>query len=193
MKSIKTFLVTTITGGILFSLPLILLVTVFMKIHNGFVKILTPLAKKMPDIFLGFDGSQILAVLSLLVSCFLGGLIFRISFVKRLVSMLEDNVLSHVPGYTMMKSMTAGAIGKENEDSLKPVLVNDGDTWNIGFLAEEAEGFCAVFFPEAPLCNSGELKIVPAATVRKIDLPINKVALSIKNFGKGSIQWVPKD
>jgi uncharacterized membrane protein len=166
---------------------------VFIKIHAALAIISTPLAKKLPDIFLGFDGSQILAVLLLLIICFIGGLIFRSSSVKQLIGKLEDNVLSHIPGYSMMKSMTAGAVGKENEDTLKPVIVQDGDTWNIGFMAEEADGFCSVFFPEAPLCNSGELKIVPASSVKKIDLPVNKVALSIKNFGKGSIEWVKKD
>lgn len=32
---------------------------------------------------------------------------------------LEDNELSHVPGYSMMKNMAAGAVGKENADALK--------------------------------------------------------------------------
>jgi len=193
MNSVKSFLVTTITGGILFLLPVVILVTIFIKMHAILVKISTPLAKKLPEFFWGIDGSQVLAVVILLVICFIGGLLFRSSAVKKMIGKLEDNVLSHVPGYSMMKSMTAGAVGEENKDSLKPVIVQDGDTWNIGFMAEEADGFCSVFFPEAPLCNSGELKIVPASSVKIIDMPVNKVALSIKNFGKGSIEWVKKD
>lgn len=46
-------------------------------------------------------------------------------------------------------------------------MVQDGDTWNIRFVAEEADGLCAVFIPEAPLCHSGELKIVSATSVKK--------------------------
>lgn len=190
MKSIFQFLRTTLSGGILFLLPIVLLITILNKAHLMLVKISAPLAKMLPDFILGIDGSRLLAILLLVMGCFIGGLLIRSPRVKRGVSTLEENVLSYLPGYSLVKSIAADAIGEKIEHSMTTVLVQDGDTWNIGFLVEEGEGLCTVFFPEAPRHDSGEVKIVPAAMVRKIGVSSNKAARSLKSYGKGAIQWM---
>ena len=95
-----------------------------------------------------------------------------------------------MPGYTLVKSITADAIGEKVENKLTSVLVKDGDSWRIGFLVEEGGEMCTIFLPEAPRHDSGEVKIVPAAMVRKINMPSNKVAQSLKNFGIGALDWL---
>jgi uncharacterized membrane protein len=193
MKSILSFLRTTITGGILFLLPVVLVVTIFIKIQQVLLKISAPLARRLPDIFFGIDGSEILAILLLILLCFLCGLLFKTDFFKKIISTLEDKILSFLPGYSLMKSIASDSLDKGNKDGLKAVIVQDEDKWNIGFLVEEAEGLCTVFIPEAPQSSSGEIKIVPSARVKKIDQPANKVSYSIKNFGKGAIGWLKKN
>ncbi len=192
MKPIVQFLRTTLTGGILFLLPVVLLLMVLSKAHAIFVKVSAPFAKKLPDIIFGFDGSNLVAILFLIVLCFISGLLFRTAAVKRWIGALEENILSFLPGYALIKSITADAVG-EKVEGMHPVLVQDGDAWNIGFLVEEAEGLCTVFFPEAPRHDSGEIKIVPAASVKKLAVPTNLVARSFKNYCKGALKWIPKN
>lgn len=190
MKSLTHFVRHTLTGGILFLLPLVLLIMALNKAHLMLLKISTPLAKLLPDIILGLDGSNILAIFLLLVLCFIGGLFFRSARIRQGISKFEENVLSYLPGYSLVKSITTDAIGHRDDQSLHSVLVQDGDDWNIGFLVEEGEGWSTVFFPEAPRHDSGEVKIVPSSRVRKLDIPVNLVTKSLKSYGKGAIAWL---
>lgn len=190
MKSILHFFRATLTGGILFLLPMVLLIMMLDKAHIILLKISSPLAEELPELIFGLDGSNLLAVLLLIIVCFISGLFFRSSRVRRWVGRLEENVLSYVPGYAMVKSITTDAIGDTTEHNMTTVLVRDGDTWNIGFLVEEDGGFCTVFIPEAPRHDSGEIKIVPAAWVKKIDVSSNKAARSLQRYGKGAVHWM---
>src|SRR5580765_8521422 len=148
MKGLSRFIVDVFKGGILFLLPVTLLIMIFAKINGFMLKISEPLSRRLPDIFFGFDGSRVLAILLIVFICFLAGLAFRSRAVRRLIEKLEGKVLSHIPGYTMFKSLAADTVGAENEQELKSVLVQDGDSWELGFLIEEENGYCAVFFPE---------------------------------------------
>jgi len=193
MKPILAFLRTTLTGGIIFLLPVTLLIIVLKKAFDLLAQISAPIARKLPDFFFGLDGSKLIGILLLVLICIISGLAFRSVRLKRLVGKLEDNVLSLLPGYTLMKSITADAVGEKVDQSLQPVLVQDGDSWNIGFLVEEGEGLCTVFFPEAPRHDSGEVKIVPADTVKRVNVPSHLASRSLKSYGKGALKWTKKD
>ena len=190
MTSLFHFLRTTITGGILFMLPTVLVIIIVNKARLILMTISAPLAKRMPELIMGLDGSNLLAIGLLIVICFVSGLFFRSLRVRKAVRGLEDGVLSYLPGYQLLKSIAADAIGYTTENIMATVLVSDGETWNVGFLVEENKEFCTVFLPEAPRHDSGEVKIVPAAWVRKTGVTTNKAARSLKMYGKGVIGWM---
>ncbi len=190
MKSMFQFLRITISGGILFLLPVVLIVILLNKARVILLKISQPLHKFMPDLIMGLDGANLLAIILIIVTCFIGGLIFRSPLVRRGISGLEENVLSYFPGYAMLKSITTDAIGDATEHNMTTVMVRDGDTWNIAFLVEETAKYCTVFIPEAPRHDSGEIKIVPADWVKKTDVPSSKAARSLQRYGKGAAKWM---
>ncbi len=190
MKILIQFIRSTLIGGILFLLPVAMLLMMLNNVHLMMTKVVAPLSDRLPDLMLGFDGSRLLALVLLVLLCFASGLLVKSALIKRWISRLEDQVLAYLPGYAMLKSLTASAVGEEIDNSLKTVLVQDGDTWKIGFLVEEGEGFSTVFFPDAPRHDSGELKIVPTGSVRKVNISSNKAAKSLNSFGKGAIQWM---
>lgn len=192
MKSILQFVRATLTGGILFLLPLVLLMGILNKAHEIFLKISKPLAERLPNIIGGFDLHNLIAILILVTVCFICGLLFRHKLTKRWIGNLEENLLSYLPGYTLLKSIVAGAVGEEIEHGLSTVMLynQDEEAWVIGFLVEEGDGLCTVFIPEAPRHDSGEVKIVPAANVKKVKVSSYKAAKSLKSYGKGAIQWL---
>jgi len=190
MKALYRFIVNTFTGGILFLLPVTLLIMILAKINGFMLTISEPLAKRLPDVFFGFDGSRLLAILLIVFICFLGGLAFKAKLVRGLIGKLEGKVLSHIPGYAMFKSLAADTVGAESEENLKSVLVQDGDCWVIGFLIEEENGYCTIFFPGAPKTDSGDVKIMPSNLVKQLPATTSQVDFSFKNFGKGAIKWV---
>lgn len=189
MKSINQFLRDTLTGGILFLLPVVIIIMVLKKAHDILLKISAPLANVMPDILFGLDGSNVLAVLLLILFCFIGGMLFRFMSIRKLLGKIETNVFSYLPGYAMIKSITADALGATEQGGLHPVMVEDGDSFKIGFKVEEFEGMCTIFFPEAPKHDSGEVKIVPVARVKMLKVQTHVVTKSLKNYGKGALQW----
>jgi len=189
MKSLFPFIRTTLTGGILFLLPTVLLTMILSRAYQILIKLSAPLARKMPELIMGLDGSNLLAILLIVVICFFGGLVFRSRRVRRWIGGLEETVLVYLPGYFMLKSIAADAVGN-SDHNMTSVLVKDGDTWNIGFLVEEDAKYCTVFIPEAPRHDSGEVKIVPAEWVKKVNVGANKTALSLKRYGKGALGYV---
>ncbi|MBA4320126.1 MAG: hypothetical protein C0412_17135 [Flavobacterium sp.] len=192
MKSISRFIANTFTGGILIMLPLVLIFVLFGKINNYLLKISEPIAKRLPDLFLGFNGSKLLAIILLILICFFCGLAFQSQLIRKWVGQLEENVLCHIPGYTMIKSVLVDAVGADVENNMTSVLVKEGDGWLIGYLVEENDAFCTVFLPGAPKPNLGRVKIVPLSTIKKIDVSTNDVALSIKNYGRDGLSWMKK-
>jgi uncharacterized membrane protein len=190
MKSLLQFIRATLSGGILFLLPVVLVIMMLSKAHQMMVKLSGPLANLMPERILGLDGSRILALLLLILICFIAGLFIKSKRVKKQLTKMEDNLLVFIPGYQLLKSITADTLGESDEKGLKPVMVKDGDGWKIGFLVEEKNGLSTVFIADAPSHDAGEVIIFPTELVKSIPLPSNKVILSLKNYGKGAIDWI---
>ncbi|OYU55410.1 MAG: hypothetical protein CFE25_10780 [Chitinophagaceae bacterium BSSC1] len=160
------------------------------KAHQIMVKISGPLANLLPDRLMGLDGSMILAVILLVFLCFFAGLLIRSKRVKKQMGRLEDTLFVYIPGYLLLKSIAADTVGESEATALKPVVVKDGDAWKIGFLVEEKEGLSTVFIADAPRHDAGEVLIFPSELVKRINVPNNKVIQSLKNYGKGAIDWV---
>jgi uncharacterized membrane protein len=190
MKSLVAFLRATISGGILFLLPIVLVIMMLGHAHQIMVKISGPLATLLPDRLFGLDGSMILAVILLILICFFAGLLIKSKKVKQQMSRLEDTLFVYIPGYLLLKSIAADTVGEKEASALKPVMVKDGDAWKIGFLVEEKAGLCTVFVADAPRHDAGEVLIFPSELVKLINVPNNKVIQSLKNYGKGAIDWV---
>jgi len=190
MKSILSFIRTTITGGILFLLPVILLIMIFTKALHILQIVSVPISKELPDIIFGLNGSNLVAIVLLVLICFVSGLLFRTKLVKSWVKKLEDKLLIHIPGYILIKSITAGAMGEQSEDDMVPILIREDDSWNMAFLVEKGEKFSTVFIPDAPRHDAGEVKIIPTDRIEKIDVSASKFTQSLKTYGKGAMEWV---
>ncbi len=189
-NSIIKFIRATLTGGIIFLLPIVLFSIVLAKAIEILIKISQPLANVMNEKVFGFDGSMLVAIVLLVIICFIGGLLFRSAVVKKWIAKLEDNMLIFLPGYALIKSITADTLGEQVENELKPVLVKDEENWNMGFLVEEDERYATVFVPDAPRYDAGEVRIVPIANIKKLNVSVRKFSQSIKNFGSGTLHWL---
>lgn len=189
MKSVLSFIRTTLTGGVLFLLPVILIVFLLKKAFEFIAPIAAPFSRFLPDMFLGFDGSRLAAILLLVLLCFLGGLLFRSRRVQKWVQSLENNVLSYIPGYFLIKNVAADIVGSRDEHNMKPILVKEEDSYSIGFLVEEVDGWSTVWLPETPKQDSGNAIIIPSDKVIRLDTNTFQLRHSLKVYGKGVIQW----
>jgi uncharacterized membrane protein len=188
MKRILQFLRTTLVGGLLFLVPIVVLVVVLGKTLAVVLKVVEPLAEHLPvHSLIGLRTPLLLAVAVVVVFCFLAGFFARTAAAKGLVRRLEAAVLSNVPGYEFLKGMGESMLGVEKSGACPVVLAHFDDSWQIGFQIEVLEnGFVVVFLPGAPDPQSGAVCLMTPDRVTPVNLPPAATLKCLKRLGAGS-------
>ena len=130
------FLKTTIAGGLLFLLPLILVVLLFSHAMRIAGRVAHPISEFLTlDKVAGPAGEEGLAVLTLILISVAAGLLARTALGRNLMRWSENSFLGGLPQYRLVKSVAEGLAQIENAEDLKPALVNIEDAWQIGLPA----------------------------------------------------------
>lgn len=187
MKAVRQFIRDTIVGGVLFVVPIVVILAILGKAHRIVAGLVTPLAAKLPPDFIGgLNRPGMLAVVVLVLFCFLAGLLAKTSFARRTSDKLENTILVNIPGYSMVKGMLEDVAGTV-ETTRTPVLARIEDAWQIGIAIERIEpGHVAVFIPGSPDPKSGSVYYLTDDRVRPLDVPMRTVLQWVKTGGKGS-------
>ena len=190
MKNFRQMIRTTLIGGVLFLIPLVIVVAIIGKAIQIMKVVAAPLGKLIPvESFGGFAILQILAIVILFVSCLLVGVLARSAWAKKTREKLDAVLYQLVPGYAVMKGITSGIDDSDREQSLRPVLVRLDDQLQVAFEVERiADGFVAVFFPGSPDPLSGTVSYVTSDRVKPIDVGFNAVLKIQKHRGIGSAE-----
>ncbi len=181
------FLKTTMIGGILFLVPFIILIAIIGKALSIMGKLAAPLAEKLPvDSVAGVAVIDFLAIIIMVLICFLAGLAARTARARRFVHSLESKVLSKIPAYEFLKSKVHAVIQTDDAEGLKPVLARYDDAWQIGFEVERVEGgLVTVFLPGSPDPWSGSVCFMTADRVTPLDQNMQSAVIALKGLGKG--------
>jgi len=194
MKKIFDFVKTMVIGGVLFFIPLIILIVILQKAFQIAAVLVMPIIKllNVTHIF-GIGVEIIVAIAIILFILYLGGLISKTSRAKKAVKKIEDALLSKVPGYDMIKNMGESFVGFEGNTSISTVLARIEDAWQYGFLIEEIEGEqYAVYVPGAPNPMSGSVYILEKARTKKTNIPLQAAMKSLRGLGIGSNELLKK-
>lgn len=188
MKSILKIIKATFLGGILFLVPLIVLLVILEKGYGIIQKITLPLASHLPRIHvLGVALQELFGIVIIIVICFLAGLMAKTAWATRLVQKLEDGILSFVPGYSFMKKMNENIMGFESKEDLKVILVPTDAGWQFAFLIEQInENNFTVFIPDAPNPWSGSVCFVEKKDIKEIEITQKEALASIRKLGYGT-------
>jgi len=186
MKQLAKFLKTTSIGGLLVLFPLFGCAYVIVLIAGLLTSFMKPLLSFLPqNRFVGVAVADAASIVILLLLCFLTGLLVKTSLGNALAQRIS-RVLNRIPIYRMFGRIAR--IMFDSEDTRgTPVVVQRDHTKQIGFLVEEnsAEEL-TVFFPSSPTPFSGNIEIVKADTVRKLNVSATQVARVIATFGAGT-------
>jgi len=194
MKKIFDFVKTMVIGGVLFFIPLIILIVILQKAFQIAAVLVMPIIKllNVTHIF-GIGVEIIVAIAIILFILYLGGLISKTSRAKKAVKKIEDALLSKVPGYDMIKNMGESFVGFEGNTSISTVLARIEDAWQYGFLIEEIEGEqYAVYVPGAPNPMSGSVYILEKTRIKKTNIPLQAAMKSLRGLGIGSNELLKK-
>lgn len=185
-KKVQFFLSTAI-GGVLFLLPLVIMGVVLVKAAGIMMLVAQPMADFLPiDSIGGVALANILALLLVILLCFLAGLVARHALAGKVVGQLESKILVNVPGYMMIKNLVGGFDSKQVE-ALKPVVLQLGSAERFGFEIQKlGDGRSMVYLPSSPSAFSGITQVLPADQVTYLDVPVTKIIEITENFGHGA-------
>jgi uncharacterized membrane protein len=185
------FLKTTMVGGVLFLLPLAVVLMVLGYALGLASKVAQPISDRF-DLQQWGDlaGVGLVTVLSALVLVFVSfaaGIVARTYLGERITRWFESSLLGRLPQYQMLKSMAEGLAQFENARGIKPALISIEGGWQIGYLLESLEnGWLSVFLPQAPTPMSGNIMYLPADRVRPLSITMVEAMSIIKRIGVGS-------
>jgi uncharacterized membrane protein len=192
MKSLIDFAKTCVVGGFFGIVPVLLLVMVLGESLNLLAAIATPLAEALPvDELGGIETARIVALLLMVLACFLAGVFLRTRVGTWSTEFIEDTVLNRLPGYSLLKTVSH-RFGGLQEGSLFAAALADlhgTDARTVVFIVEEHDdGHYTVLVPNAPTPTVGTLYVLPARALTLLDASPGAVANSFMSWGIGSKQ-----
>lgn len=181
---------TTILGGILFLAPLAILAILVTKIYQISFAIAGPLDKLIPiETFAGVAFVNILAILLIVLICYLFGLLARFTFLKTRLQRLDSLLIDLIPTYAIFKGIASNVAEDEGlKGHLKPVIARFDDYEQIAFEFEKGENYSVVFLPGSPSVWSGASVIVEQERIRYLDISIHHAMKLLRVFGRGSLE-----
>lgn len=188
MKKTFDFIRRMIIGGIIFFIPLIILIVIVQKAFQISAALIVPIINllNVTHIF-GIGVEIVISIAIILFILYMGGLISKTSTAKKITTKIENNLLSKVPGYEIIKKTGESFVGFEAENSLPTVLARIEDAWQLAFLIEEIEGDnYAVYIPGAPNPLSGSVYFLEKERIKKTTISMKDAMKCLRGLGTGS-------
>lgn len=186
MRQLYQFVKSTLFGGLLILVPLIVLGAVAAWAISAAVQTATPVVQWLPD--KSIAGVSLLVVViigGLIAICFLAGL-FAETALLRFFGDRAERIAMSIPGYALMKSVGADFVGVHGKTALTTVLVRFEASWQLGFQMETlADGRVVVFIPGVPRALVGTLHIVSTDRVERLDLSVSAALDALGRLGVG--------
>ncbi len=184
------FLKTTVHGGILFLVPIVIFIAIIGKALQITNKLAIPIAGLLGiDKIIGIAFAELLSIGILVLICFIAGLAAKTPRAKKFVRSLETNVLEKIPAYELLKAKTQSVLKPEAIEGMSPITARFDDSWQIAFEIDRIEeGKVVIFLPGAPDPWSGSVCIVTEDRVKPLDLTVKSAVDLMKRLGKGSTE-----
>ncbi|MEE9175766.1 MAG: DUF502 domain-containing protein [Thermodesulfobacteriota bacterium] len=186
----NNFLKTAIIGGVAFVIPFIIVVVLLLKAMKIMMVIAAPLDSLIPiDTIGGVALANILALILVIIICFLAGLAAKSLYAKRIHESIDSKLRLFIPGYAFLKEMTGGLEEDSEDKHMIPVIAKLDDSAQIGFEVDRLEsGLVVVYLPGAPNPWSGSVVLMTEDRIEKLNLKFTAVTKVMKRIGIGSAE-----
>jgi uncharacterized membrane protein len=192
LETLKSFFKTTILGGALVVLPIVILLFVFNWLYDFIADKIRPITNIILETARMQEfAAAALALVLILIIFFLVGLIVRTRIGRIVFEFFEKSALIKIPLYKIIKETTLQLMGN-NKNLFKYVaLVRlfGNDTRITAFVTDEHEdGSYTVFIPSGPAPTAGFIYHVSRNNVQIVNYPVDKAMKTIFSLGSGSTE-----
>jgi len=178
---------STLLGGILFLLPIVLIIWLLGK-ALGFARRLSEPAVHAAGVesVAGVATGTIVSVLALVALSFAAGMMARTRIGQSTFAKMENSVLSLFPQWRMARALIESFEG-EGRSEMEVVLVPTDSGWCMAFVMEKPEGdWWTVFIPGSPQWTSGAVAFAQSEQVKPTGLTPAQAILLMRRCGAGS-------
>jgi uncharacterized membrane protein len=195
VKVIFNFLKSAIVNGLVILIPLVLLFLAIKGILSMMVGIATPIADMFPkEIFDHVKETEIIAVLLIVGTALVFGLLSKIKAGRVLGRTIEKYSLNKIPMYRMMKSLVGAFLNLESEELFKPALFGNsrGEMEPCYVIEDRGRARVVVLVPWAPTAFAGSVKLVPRESIHYLPVTLDEFSLSLTHLGIGLSELLPE-
>jgi len=189
-RRLQRFTINTLLGGLVVVLPITLFVSIIRLLFNLVIGIISPLKN-----LLGFSDNvnqwliNLLVVAAILTLFFLIGLVVRTEMGKRFFLRLEEQWLSPLPFYGIIRETVQQLFSRDRMPFSKVVLVDvyGSGALMTGFVTDEWPGnYLTVFVPTGPNPTNGFIFHVKKEQIISVDVRTEEAMRSVISLGIGS-------
>lgn len=177
----------TVIGGILFLLPIIVIVFLLSKAVSFARRVLEPVIKALGWDWVGGGATvTLIAIAVLLIVSYAAGLFARTALGGSTFSWVENSVLSLFPQWRLARAFIE-SFEAETRSATEVVLVPTDAGWCLGFVLEKPEGdWWTIFVPGSPQWLSGSVAFAHGDQVRPSGLTPAQAIMLMRRCGEGS-------
>ena len=155
MRQIREFILTTLIGGVIVLLPIIIMIWVVRILVTLIETALRPLTSlinlEVPDIVL-----NVIALVAVILFSFVIGLVVRTRFGSTMYNYVEEQWLERIPVYSSIRDIVQQFSGRKKPPFNQVVIVKGFGLLMTGFVTDDnGDDMYTVFVPTAPNPTNG--------------------------------------
>jgi uncharacterized membrane protein len=196
VKRARRFFKTTILGGVVVILPVVLTILFLKWLFNFVIGFIRPFTALIVE---GYRVQQLMAYLLvitiILLLCFTLGLLVKTRLGNYIYGLVERRILRIAPGYSLFRETIKQFLGQSKRPFSRVALVQifENSALATAFITDEHEnGRYTVFVPSGLNPTSGMIYHLKAQYVHIIDVSVEETMRSIIGCGAGSKQLLEK-
>jgi uncharacterized membrane protein len=181
---------TTAMGGLLFLLPLVIVVVILEKALQIMAVLLDPIARVLPvHSLIGLEAPYLFGAILLFLMCLLAGFAARHGMTGRVMRAIETRTVARIPALALLKARADGLLRAESMTDMKPVLARFDDYWQLAFEMDRLDdGRVVLYLPGAPDPWSGSVQVMSRERVTPLDLSIRSAGELMMRLGRGAAE-----
>jgi len=166
-----SFLKTTLFSGLAVLLPLVLLFLAVKEMVTLMIAVATPIVDLFPvGTFDTEHDTEFLAVIIIVASALIIGILARIPASKFVWSRISDMTVGKLPLYRMLRTLTSAFLELEDNSSFKPALIqsDSGNMEPAYIIVDHGRPFIVVLLPWSPTVFSGSVRLIRRERVHRL-------------------------
>ncbi|MFC2134195.1 DUF502 domain-containing protein [Bacteroidota bacterium] len=190
MGGLKSFIKTTLLGGFLVVIPVVLVIFIINGLYNFITDKIRPITQLLVyTAQMNEYVASILAALIILLLFFIVGLTVKTKVGHYTYSLFDEKILKRIPFYSIIKETVVQLFSSDKNFFKSVALVNlfCNETLVTAFITDEhPDGSYTVFVPSGPAPTAGFVYHLKGEFVHIIDYPVDQALRTIISMGAGS-------